>query len=219
VAEGGTRRRLGSAVGGLLVLSGSVVVAVCVAARPGPALTTYVSEAGAPSGADASAYRLGVLALAAGLLALAAAVPSALRLAAGLLGASAVGAALSGAVTCSAGCPLPPYEAATPRDLVHGAASIAAVAACVFAMMAVAATPAAPPGLRRISAGAAIVALPLSALAGIGLLAVGRGALVGVTERVLLAVVAAWLVALAGYLAVSRVFAGPGVEAEAPSRS
>ena len=47
------------------------------------------------------------------------------------------------------------------------------------------------------------------------MLTVGRGAVVGITERVLLAVIAGWLC----YLAASRVFAGPGVEAAAPSRS
>jgi Protein of unknown function (DUF998) len=267
--------KLAAAAAGVCVLGGGVAVATAAAAGPGRAVTSYLSEAGA--GPHATPYRLGVLALALGLLLLALALPPALRLAAGFLGAAAVCAVLSGTVTCSAGCPLPPYEPTTPRDLVHGTASIAAVAACVFAMLAVglaggpvpfarsvplaarvgplaarvgplaarvgslaarvvppaaggvpapaggvpapAGVPASAGGLSLAAGGvslaAAAVALPLSAVVGIGMLTVGRGPLVGITERLLLAVVAGWLC----YLAASRVFAGPGVEAEAPSRS
>ena len=255
--------KLAAAGAGLCVLGGGVAVATAAAAGPGRAVTSYLSEAGA--GPHATAYRLGVLALALGLLLLALALPPALRLAAGFLGAAAVCAVLSGTVTCSAGCPLPPFEPTTPRDLVHGTASITAVAACVFAMLAVGVAGGAAPFVRSVplagrivppaaggvadaagggpdaaggpvpdaaggvpapagglslaaggvSLAAAAVALPLSAVVGIGMLTVGRGALVGITERLLLAVVAGWLC----YLAASRVFAGPGVEADAPSRS
>jgi hypothetical protein len=230
----GTRpaRAAGAALAGLLVLAGTAVVAVAVASGPGPALTGYVSEAG--SGPYAAAYRLGVLGLAAGILlvaltlalagtASAGTATAAVRAATGLLGAGGLCAALSGAVTCSAGCPLPPYERATAADVVHGGASILAVAACVFAMLAVAAAAPVPPGVRRLSAGAAVVALPLSAVVGVAMLAIGRGALVGVTERLLLGVVAAWLVALAAWLAYfagsGAALAGPEVEAEAGRRS
>jgi hypothetical protein len=240
--------KLAAASAGLCVLGGGVAVATAAAAGPGRAVTSYLSEAGA--GPHATAYRLGVLALALGLLLLALALPPALRLAAGFLGAAAVCAVLSGTVTCSAGCPLPPFEPTTPRDLVHGTASITAVAACVFAMLAVGLAGGAAPFVRSVpfagriippaaggapaaaggvpaqagrlslaaggvSLAVAAVALPLSAVVGIGMLTVGRGALVGITERLLLAVVAGWLC----YLAASRVFAGPGVEADAPSRS
>ena len=49
-----------------------------------------------------------------------------------------------------------------------------------------------------VSLAAAAVALPLSAVVGIGMLTVGRGALVGITERLLLAVVAGSALLLGG---------------------
>jgi Protein of unknown function (DUF998) len=223
--------KVAAAAAGLCVVGGGAAVTTAAAAGPGRSATSYLSEAGA--GPHATPYRLGVLALALGLLLLALSLPPALRLAAGLLGAAALCAVLSGTIPCTAGCPLPPYEPTTPRDLVHGTASIAAVASCVFAMLAVgggpavrglplvasmglpAGPPAGLPAARGVSLAAAALALPLSAVVGVGMLTVGRGGVVGITERVLLAVIAGWLC----YLAASRVFAGPGVDAVAPSRS
>lgn len=184
------------------LIAGAAAVTVAVVAGPAPAWTGYVSEAGVGPGAHASAYRWGVLGVAVGLALLAAAMLATSRVAAGLLAGAAAGAALSGSVTCSAGCPLPPFEHGTPADLVHAAASIAAVAGCVFAMLAVAAT--ADPRLRRGSRVAASVALPLSATVGVGMLAIGRGAVVGVVERALLVTIALWLVGLALTLRRSR---------------
>jgi hypothetical protein len=159
--------------------------------------------------------------LAVALLLLAAALPGALRVAAGLLAAAAAGTAVSATVNCSVGCPLPPFESATTADLVHGGASIAAVACCVFAMLTLAVAPA-PAGLARLprvaglvgrlpaapaTAGrlalvAVLAALPLSALVGLAMLGLGRGTVVGVLERLLLLVIACWLVGTA--LALAR---------------
>ncbi|RGC70026.1 hypothetical protein C5N14_06335 [Micromonospora sp. MW-13] len=186
------------------VLAGTVAVTVAVAAGPGPGLTGYVSEAGVTDSGYAPMYRIGVFALAGALLLLAAALPVALRVAAGLLAAGGVCAALSGAVTCSAGCPLPPFERATVADLVHGGASIAATASVVFAMLAVLFSPAAAALLRRLAAAGAAVSLPLAGAVGLAMLVVGRGALTGVLERVLLAVCAAWGLATATALALRR---------------
>ena len=61
-----------------------------------------------------------------------------MRLAPALLAAGGVLTGLSGAVTCTAGCPLPPFEQPTVADLVHGGASVAATAAVVLAMVALA---------------------------------------------------------------------------------
>ncbi len=124
-----------------------------------------------------------------------------LRVAALLLVASGLATVLSGAVTCSAGCPLPPFERATVADLVHGGASIAATAAVVFAMIAVTLTPAAGHTLRRTAATATVLALPLAGAVGLSMLFVGRGSLVGVLERLLLAVAAGWGLATAATLA------------------
>ncbi|MFE9956870.1 DUF998 domain-containing protein [Micromonospora sp. NPDC005299] len=186
------------------VVAGVVAVTVAVVAGPGPGLTGYVSEAGVTDSGYAGAYRIGVFALAAALLLLAAALPPALRTAAALLVAGAAGTALSGVVTCSTGCPLPPFEAATVADLVHGGASIAATAAVVFAMVAVLLSPAAGRALRRVAGIGAALALPLSAAIGLAMLTVGRGGLVGVLERLLLTVAAAWGLATAAVLGLGR---------------
>ncbi|MFY1598772.1 DUF998 domain-containing protein [Micromonospora sp. WMMD737] len=186
------------------VLAGAVAVTVAVVAGPGPGLTGYVSEAGVTDSAYAPAYRIGVFALAAGLLLLAAALPPVLRAAAGLLAAGSVFALVSGAVTCSAGCPLPPFEQATTADLVHGAASILAVAAVVLAMLAIMLTRAAPPALRRMAAVALAAALPLAGATAVAMLFVGRGSLIAVLERLLLLVAVLWGTAAATAVALRR---------------
>ncbi|MEJ3748207.1 DUF998 domain-containing protein [Actinomycetes bacterium KLBMP 9797] len=190
----GPTRRAAALGAAACLIAGGAAVTVAVVAGPVPAWTGYVSEAGAGPGAHASAYRMGVLSVAVGLALLAAVVLATSRMAAGLLAGAAAGAALSGSVTCSAGCPLPPFDAATTADLVHGGASIVAVAACVLAMPAVAR---AAPRLRRGSLVAAGVALPLSATVGVSMLVLGRGAVVGLVERALLVTIALWLVGLA----------------------
>ncbi|MFG1778405.1 DUF998 domain-containing protein [Micromonospora sp. NPDC049051] len=192
------------------VVGGAVAVTVAVVAGPGPGLTGYVSEAGVTDSAYAPAYRIGVFALAAGLLLLAAALPPALRAAAGLLAVGSVFALVSGAVTCSAGCPLPPFEQATTADLVHGAASILAVAAVVLAMLAIALTRAAEPVLRRLAVVALAVALPLAGATAVALVTVGRGGLIAVLERLLLLVAVLWGAATATVVALRRRARAPG---------
>ncbi|MER5454130.1 DUF998 domain-containing protein [Micromonospora sp. NPDC002389] len=121
-----------------------------------------------------------------------------------LLVAGALCTLLSGAVTCSAGCPLPPFEPATVADLVHGGASVAATAAVVFAMIAIALAPQADRRLRRPAVIAAVVALPLAGAVAAAMLFVGRGSLVGVLERLLLAVAVLWGLTTALTLASGR---------------
>ncbi|GAA4457935.1 DUF998 domain-containing protein [Phytohabitans houttuyneae] len=179
-------------------VGGAVAVTVAVVAGPAAGWTGYVSEAGIGSGGYPAVYRIGVLVFAAGLLPLSVVAAGTSRVAAALFAGAAVGGALSGVATCSEGCPLPPFEAATVADLVHGVASIAAVGACVLAMPVVATR--ATTRLRRASLAAAAVAFPLAAAVGVGMLTIGRGAVVGVTERVLLITVAVWLITLAARL-------------------
>ncbi|WP_230688841.1 DUF998 domain-containing protein [Micromonospora sp. WMMC415] len=207
----GTRRAAAAAVAAGSTVAGVAAVTVAVVAGPGPGLTGYVSEAGVAGSAYAPAYRIGVFALATALLLLAAALPAALRPAAALLAAGGLCTLLSGAVTCSAGCPLPPFERATVADLVHGGASIAATAAVVFAMLAVVfamlavlLSPAAHRPLRRIAGVGVALALPLSGAIGLAMLTVGRSGLVGVLERLLLAVAAGWGLATAAALGAAR---------------
>ena len=185
-------------------MGGSVAVTLAVIGGPSPGLTGYVSEAGSPTSPTATAYRLGVLGLAAALVLLAAALPAALRLATGLLAASGTATVLSAAVPCTAGCPLPPFDRPTLADLVHGGASIAGVAGSVFAMLAVALVAGAGRPLRRLSAVAAAIALPLSVMVGLAMLADGRGAVVGAVERLLLANLVAWALAAAITVGLAR---------------
>ncbi|WP_233513968.1 DUF998 domain-containing protein [Micromonospora craterilacus] len=187
------------------MIAGTAAVTVAVVAGPGPGLTGYVSEAGVADSGYAWTYRIGVFALAAALMLVAAALPAVLRAAAALLTFGSLATLLSGAVTCSAGCPLPPFERATVADLVHGGASVAATAAVVFAMIAIALAPAADRPLRRVATVAAAVALPLAGAVGLAMLAVGRSSLVGTLERLLLAVAVLWGLVTAVTLAVGPV--------------
>lgn len=195
-------------------------VAVLLAVRSGPAAgwTGYVSEAGA-AGDATPLYRAGVLGVAAGLLLLAAALPRAARVAATLLLIGAAGTVGSAVVPCTPGCPLPPFEAAGPADLVHGGVSIGAVAAGVFAMLALRWSAEVSRPVRRLAAGAAGLALPLSATIGLGLLLVGRGLLVGVVERLLLGVGVLWAAACGLWLGIEpliRWTAPPGAGSSDP---
>ncbi|MFD2764555.1 DUF998 domain-containing protein [Micromonospora eburnea] len=204
MAEPGVARAVAASAAAGCVVAGTVAVTVAVVAGPGPGLTGYVSEAGITASGYAGTYRIGVFALAAALLLLAVALPPALEPAAALLAVGGGCTALSGAVTCSAGCPLPPFEAATVADLVHGGSSVAATAAAVFAMLALAFAPAAGRPLRRIARGGAALAVPLSAAIALAMLTVGRGSVVGVLERLLLLVVAGWGLATATALGLAR---------------
>ncbi|GAB3972242.1 DUF998 domain-containing protein [Plantactinospora veratri] len=202
-------------------LPGTVAVAVAVLGGPAPELAAYVSEAGASGSTTVWTYRIGLLATAAGQILLGAALPTVSRLATGLLVASAVATVLSAGVSCRSACPLPPFDRVTLADVVHGGASIAAVAGTVFAMLTVAGTAGATRPLRGISMAAAAVALPLAAVAGLTLLLVGRSVLMGTVERLLLLDLAAWGVATAFALGLSRRPAGvapPRRPAGAPAR-
>ncbi|WP_328849498.1 DUF998 domain-containing protein [Micromonospora zamorensis] len=198
------RRASGSAAAGC-ALAGAVAVTVAVVAGPGPGLTGYVSEAGIAGSGHATTYRIGILALAAALLLVGAALPPGVWAAApALLATGAVFTAVSGAVTCSAGCPLPPFERATAADLVHGGTSIAATASVVLAMVTLAVSGPAGPVLRRLAGLAAAVALPLCAAVGLAMLVLGRGAVVGVLERLVLAIAVLWGLSTATALALAR---------------
>ncbi|MEV6690680.1 DUF998 domain-containing protein [Micromonospora sp. NPDC051196] len=219
-------RATGAAV---CVLAGTAAATLAVVAGPGPGLTGYVSEAGVAGSGYAWTYRLGVFALGAALLLLAAALrdhaaphghprthqdrpagqrDKALRVAVALLVAGGLATGLSGAVTCSSGCPLPPFETPTVADLVHGAASVAAAAATVLAMIAIILSRTAQQPLRRTATISVAAALPLAGAVALAMLLVGRGSLAGVLERVLLLVIVAWGVVTAVILATGAAPAG-----------
>ncbi|WP_326554860.1 DUF998 domain-containing protein [Micromonospora sp. NBC_01813] len=179
---------VGAAVG---AVGGAVTATVAVIGGPGPRLRGYVSESGVGDGGFVLAYQLGFLALAASLLLLAGALRP-VRAAAALLVAAAGSTAISATVPCRQGCPLPPHDPVTVTDLVHGGASIVAVACCVFAMVAIWWSVASTRSLRRLALWAVAAALPLSAAVGLVMLLIGGGLLVGVLERLLLLLIVAW---------------------------
>ncbi|MEV0127598.1 DUF998 domain-containing protein [Dactylosporangium sp. NPDC050688] len=190
--------------------TGAIGLAVSVA---GSAPWRYVSESGVAGAPHATLYRTSMLLLAASLALLAvparhtarhalatlpfvpgrlaAAVPA--GLAAAALALAAPLAVVAGAVTCSPGCPLPPYETSQPRDLVHAAGAIGALLLCALVILVYATQPDATT-LRRAGRLGVLLAFPPLILSALGILLLGRGLFTGLMERAALAAVSAWLV-------------------------
>jgi hypothetical protein len=185
--------RVAAFAAGAAVLAGAVIMLVALVAAPGPWLRGYVSEAGTAGQPYAGTYRLGLLVLALGAALLAVALSPRSRPAAALLVAASLFAGTSGAVSCSDGCPLPPYEPTTVADVVHASASILGLFLIAGAMVAVALAPVRF-AARRLAAGAAAVIVPLGAVLGLSMLFVGRSALGAALERLILAVAVCWLI-------------------------
>jgi hypothetical protein len=166
----------------------------------------YVSETGVAGQPYAVLYRLGIFGFAAGLVLLAAALRLWSGLAALVLLTSGLLATVSGSVPCSHGCPLPPFESPTPGDLVHGGASVVGVGLCALAILVLAlGRTSADAGLRRLSQVALIPVVPIGLLNAYGPAFVGRGPLIGATERVPLALSVGWCLAAALHLARAAV--------------
>ena len=190
-------RRGLAAVAGVSVLVGGLCFGGAVLATQGLWYAGYVSEAGVAGSPHRAAYRLGIAGLAVALLALAGAVRRTAALPALVLAASGVLAGVSGSVSCSRGCPLPPFEEPTVADLVHGGTSAAGVGLCGLAVLLFAFGPAGPePAVRRLSRLLAgpVVAFGVLNVAGIAF--VGRGHLTGLAERVLLVLIIVWCLAV-----------------------
>jgi len=185
--------RLLGATAAIAVAAGALIMLVALVDAPGSWLRGYVSEAGTTSSPLASAYRWGLLLLAAGVALLGLALRPASRLVFALLGSAAVMAATSGTVPCTDRCPLPPFEPTTVGDVVHTAASIAGMVALAGAMAAITLTPALRPATRRLAAVATALTVPLGGALGMIMLFVGRGPVGAGLERIMLVVVVSWL--------------------------
>src|SRR6266545_2753629 len=122
---------------------------VAVGGTPGLQVSGYVSELGAQGAPWARAYRAAILALGVGLALLAVAYQPVSALAATALVVAAAFATVSALVRCTPGCPLPPQVAATPADIVHASASIAAFVLAACAMLGLARLSRSPGSLRR----------------------------------------------------------------------
>ncbi|GAA2624506.1 hypothetical protein GCM10010399_64850 [Dactylosporangium fulvum] len=187
---------------------GAVGLAVSVA---GSAPFRYVSESGVAGAPHAGLYRASMLLLAASLALLA--VPARhtlsfpvrigglvlapMAMVSGLggltLAVAAPLAGLSGLVTCSPGCPLPPYETPTANDLVHAAGAIGALLLLALVMLLYATQPDAT-ALRRVGRFGILVAYPPLILSAAGIALLGRGLFTGLMERTALVAVSAWLI-------------------------
>lgn len=189
----GDMRRLSAAVATAAAALGALGL---LAAAGGSDVFRYVSESGVTGAPHAGLYRASIWLVAVALALLAPPARATLRLAVPALALAAPFAAVSGAVTCSPGCPLPPFEQPTAGDLVHAGASIAALLLCALVMVLYAVQPVDPP-LRRAGRAGLTIAVPLLALSAVGLLFVGRGPLTGVVERASLVATSAWLIATA----------------------
>jgi hypothetical protein len=185
--------RLRAISAAVAVLLGAALALTGLLLKAGPWWSGYVSEAGVSGQPWAYAYRGGLvlIGLGVGLLGW-----SFTGLASLLLGVSAVLAATSGAVPCSAHCPLPPYERSTPADVVHGSASILGMVV-LAAAMAVLAWTARSAALRGLSWSGVALMVPLGGTLGLIMLFVGRSAAGAQLERILLVIAILWLIAAA----------------------
>ncbi|WP_430785172.1 DUF998 domain-containing protein [Actinoplanes sp. G11-F43] len=204
----------------LAVAGGAGTMMFTLAAGPGPWWRGYVSEAGTDGQPYAITYRWGLITLALGVALLGAARsampgrtghPAWTRRLAGLawsprlldgtvavwaLAVAAVLAAVSGAVPCTGGCPLPPYEPTTVADVVHAAASVVGMVV-LAAAMATMWLSASSRAVRWLSAAAVLPMVPLGVVLGVIMLAVGRVTAGAVVERLVLLIAVAWLISVA----------------------
>lgn len=175
-----------------------VAIAGLIAAGTAVVTTTpvdgYISEAGVVGAPLAGMYRVGVLGHGVAALLLGFAVRGVAIVATRMLVLAALLAVVSAEVSCSRGCPLPPYERPTVADLVHTAASIAGLALMAFAMVAVAFSRSGCTA-RSVSRWATPVVLPLLVLALLAVFLGGRGVVSGVLERIAVTATSGWIIA------------------------
>ena len=190
------RRARVAALAGAAVLAGALTMLAGLVAVPGPWTAGYVSEAGTTGMPLAVAYRWGLVGLALGVALLGRALRRDSRPVAVLLGAAAALAACSGAVPCTGGCPLPPYEPTTVADVTHTVASVFGMVLLAGAMALVALSAPFDAVSRRLAATALAITVPLGGTLGLIMLFVGRGALGAALERVLLVVAVSWLIGM-----------------------
>lgn len=208
--RGSVRRSAGAAIAAWCGLSsaifavvGALLVGIGVSALPDPWISGYVSEGGVAGAGHSTVYRIGIAALAVsiGLLGLAVNQQPARPLVARwrlatwmcLIIAAALGL-VSSRVSCTAGCPLPPYQRTTFQDLVHAVASVGAVGFVALAMLVIAIVfPRG--GLRSAARVATVVSMPLLIALTVAILTVSAGTLTGVLERISLVAVFASVVA------------------------
>jgi len=208
ISPGHRRGRL-AVLAGTAVLAGALTMLAGLIAAPGPWTQGYVSEAGTAGMPLAVAYRWGLAGLALGVALLGRALHHDSRPVAMLLGGAAVLAATSGAVPCTGGCPLPPYESTTVADVTHTVASVVGMVVLTGAMALIALSRPFDVVLRRLAATTVVVIVPLGAGLGLTMLLAGRGPLSAALERATLVVAVSWLVGTAIATATRRTRPAP----------
>nr|WP_216845464.1 DUF998 domain-containing protein [Rathayibacter sp. VKM Ac-2857] len=198
-------------VGALLVLAG---LALLLAARfsIGTSRWVYVSEMGAPDLPTAGTFRIALLLVAAGGVAIAVGARAVrTRLLPGFRPAlaillAALCFALASQVTCTAGCPLPVGPRFSWQDLIHTSAAVLGFSAACLAMLQLA-TARERPGVARLSLVAGIaVALVAGTGAIFSLLRLWLG-VGGTLEFVATAIAVLWL-AVVGLVLAGEEFKG-----------
>ncbi|GAA1423605.1 DUF998 domain-containing protein [Catellatospora coxensis] len=206
-----SRWAAGLAVAG--AVAGTAAVMYALGVLPEPWTRGYISEGGVATSPRDGIYRAGILALAGSLALLGVALRRLVPFVYAIAVAAGAFGAVSSAVSCTPGCPLPPYEPSTAPDLVHAGASVLAVGLAVVAM-AVVALISLQPMLRTTARVFLAVTLPPALLLVFGLLAIGRGLFTSVLERVAVAPVVVWVAATGVLLCLpSRT---PGVAGSQP---
>ncbi|GAA1621772.1 DUF998 domain-containing protein [Catellatospora bangladeshensis] len=186
------RSRVAAGLAVVCAAAGTGAVMYALGVLPEPWTRGYISEGGVATSPRDGIYRAGIVALAASLALLGTALRRLVPFVFAILATAGVFGTASAAVSCTPGCPLPPYEPSTPADLVHAGASVLGVGLAVVAMTAVALI-SLQPVLRRTARMFAAVTLPLAVLLVFGLLAIGRGLFTSVLERVALVPVVLWI--------------------------
>jgi hypothetical protein len=190
--------RAAGAIAGGAILAGALIMLAALIAAPGSWLLGYVSEAGTAGLPNATAYRCGLVLLAAGVGLLGLALRPRSALVALLLTGAAGFATTSGLVPCTSRCPLPPFEPTTTGDVVHTGASILGMIVLTGAIVAVAGSPHAfPRAARWLARTTAALIIPLGATLGVIMLLAGRGQAGAVLERIILVVALTWLLGTA----------------------
>lgn len=209
--------RITAGLAALALVGGFASFSWAVVASQGWWYHGFASEAGVSTASHAPAYRIGILAIAVGLALLALALRRVLPAAAGLVALGGLFGTTSAAVSCSPGCPLPPYETPTLADLVHAGASILGLL-MVAAGIAAIGLWAMPSGLRSASRAWLVPVVPLVGLAAITLLALGRGYVTSAVERALLTCTVGWAVSAAWAVLITRsADRRPGGAVESPT--
>lgn len=201
------RSRVAAGLAVLCAAAGTGAVMYALGVLPEPWTRGYISEGGVATSPRDGIYRAGIVALACSLALLGVALRRLVPFVFGILATASAFGTASAAVSCTPGCPLPPYEPSTPADLVHAGASVLGVGLAVVAMAAVALI-SLQPVLRRTARVFAAVTLPLAVALVVGLLAIGRGLFTSVLERVALVPVVVWI-AVTGLQLLRRPAAVP----------